>query len=112
MKRSTFSVDFSVGFVIFIATILVVAGLFLVGDGAAVFADKHHHLLAGVDSELRSQPFGLPGRDRLVTDEALPAHEQLKNQKIAVDEFFGVVFELVADLNNLWIRALRRSKNQ
>lgn len=38
MKRSRFSIDFSVGFVLFVATILVVAGLFVVGDGVSFFA--------------------------------------------------------------------------
>ena len=40
MKRSGFSLNFSVGFVVFVATLIVVGGMFLVGDGVTLFGDQ------------------------------------------------------------------------
>ncbi len=39
MKKRHFATDFSVGFVLFVATVVVIASLFLVGDGQNFFAD-------------------------------------------------------------------------
>lgn len=39
MKTSRFATDFSVGFVLFVATLIVIAGLFLVGSGHSLFSD-------------------------------------------------------------------------
>jgi phospholipid/cholesterol/gamma-HCH transport system substrate-binding protein len=39
MKKSWCSLDFSVGFVLFVAMVIVIGGLFLVGDGKSWFAD-------------------------------------------------------------------------
>ncbi|MBI4604096.1 MAG: MCE family protein [Planctomycetes bacterium] len=39
MKKARFASDFSVGFVLFVATVVVVSSLFLVGDGQSLFTD-------------------------------------------------------------------------
>ena len=39
MKKNRFATNFSVGFVLFIATIVVIAGLFIVESGWSVFSD-------------------------------------------------------------------------
>lgn len=39
MRKIQFATDFSVGFVLFVATVVVISSLFLVGDGSSFFAD-------------------------------------------------------------------------
>src|SRR5262245_19355904 len=40
MKRSSLATDFSVGFVLFIATLIVIVALFIVGDGKSIFSER------------------------------------------------------------------------
>lgn len=45
MKRKQLATDFSVGFVLFVATVVVIASLFLVGDGKSFFADHMEYVV-------------------------------------------------------------------
>ncbi len=45
MKRTHLATDFSVGFVLFVATVVVIASLFLVGDGKNIFADHVEYVV-------------------------------------------------------------------
>jgi phospholipid/cholesterol/gamma-HCH transport system substrate-binding protein len=46
MRKPHFATDFSVGFVLFVATVVVIASLFLVGDGQNFFADHVEYQVA------------------------------------------------------------------
>lgn len=51
MKKTQFATDFSVGFVLFVATLVVIASLFLVGDGQSFFADHAEYRVAFPNAE-------------------------------------------------------------
>jgi len=55
MKRSRFVTEFSVGFVLFVATTVVIVSLFVVGDGLTIFADYvEYRVLCPIASGLKS----------------------------------------------------------
>jgi phospholipid/cholesterol/gamma-HCH transport system substrate-binding protein len=45
MKKKRFANDFSVGFVLFVATVIVIASLFTVGDGKNIFTDHVEYVV-------------------------------------------------------------------
>jgi len=46
MKKKNFATDFSVGFVLFVATVVVIASLFVVGDGKRFFTSQAQYQVA------------------------------------------------------------------
>jgi len=45
MKRKHLATDFSVGFVLFVATVVVISSLFFVGDGKNIFTDHIEYVV-------------------------------------------------------------------
>jgi phospholipid/cholesterol/gamma-HCH transport system substrate-binding protein len=65
MKRSRLATDFSVGFVLFVATLIVIVGLFVVGDGKSIFSQRVKYEVlfpnaSGLQSGARVKLGGIP----------------------------------------------------